>query len=702
MAKELACPGHGDKVGLKIDYLSRLLGQSLAAQGFKRKGRNLLREAGDGVDRHWQIINFQSGEWNSGASGEFYVNLALQFPAIQRVEAARPGKAWMQELLDKVGEEHGQLRERLQNLVPVGHRLAGSEIKIAPDEDLPALAAALVEATAQWALPWFAAHASVAAVRDFDGSIITADADVRIAAALALNDSASAERLLRKHQGRWESVQASYIQSLRDWLEPAGVNCSCLPAPGQQPKKDSWALRREAEAAAEDAGHEAQAAELTAQLDTHGLEPALLAAAWLAEWRARRRQDPKPLVDLPSGARVAALDAAGREAVLLALLQSLVAIEAQAKRDSLHPKPEEFATDEAVAVLLQAVLPTLEAPRQPATLFDALRALQARLRQDLVTAQYPWGFARLATWLARQPQDAALRIGMESWLQGLRVLMPARHEATEQSLAAYYSRPLDPAAFNYASQLEQRASYEAQLAAQDRPATLARLAAYPEQSLAPDDKAAVRAWRRWLRRDPSTGLLPVHCEGDDWGGPTIAAWQTLDAALRQALEPVLQAWLETGVEAKPRALKALGAQVAALPAEHRGPWQAWVLDRLRWFEHSSGATEWATTRMRPGVGVVLGEDSENLLLGLMLWSWADRGLPDAALVPVWRTLTEAAWLRLPNHGARAPTVGRLGLRLLAGLGGAAREFVQSCADAKGEKQLAKVAAQALAEPLPRP
>ncbi len=701
MAKELACPGPDDKVGLKIDYLAKRLGQSLAAQGFKRKGRNLLLEAGDGVDRHWQIINFQSGEWNSGASGEFYVNLALQFPAIQRVEAARPGKAWMQELLDKVGEEHGQLRERLQNLVPAGHRLAGSEIKIARDEDLPALAAALVEATAQRALPWFAAHASVAAVRDFDGSIITADADVRIAAALALNDSADAERLLRKHRGRWESVQASFIQSLRDWLEPAGVDCSCLPAPGQQPKKDSWALRREAEAAAEDARHEAQAAELTAQLDTQGLEPALLAAAWLAEWRARRRQDPKPLVDLPSGARVAALDAAGREALLLALLQSLVAIEAQAKRDSLHPKPEQFATDEAVAVLLQALLPTLEAPRQPAALFDALRALQTRLRQDLVTAQYPWGFARLAMWLARQPQDAALRIGMESWLQGLPVLMPARHEATERSLAAYYSRPLDPAAFNYASQLEQRASYEAQLAAQDRPATLARLAAYPEQSLAADDKAAVRAWRRWLRRDPATGRLPVHCEADDWGGPTLAAWQQAGPALREALAPVLQTWLED-IDTKPRALTALRGQVAALPAELHSPWQAWVLDRLRAFEHSSGTTEWATTRMRPGVGAVLGEDSENLLLGLLLWSWADRGMPDEMLAPLWQSLTAAAWKRLPEHGARAPGVGKLGLRLLAGLGGSSGEFVQACAAAKTEKQCAKAAAQALIDPLPRP
>ncbi len=700
MAKELACPGPNDKVGLKIDYLAKRLGQALAPQGFKRKARNLLREAGEGLDQHWQIINFQSGEWNSGAKGEFYVNVALQFPAIQRVDAARPGKEWLQELLDKVGEEYGQLRERLQNFMPEGHRLAGSEIKIAADEDLPALANALIAAVEQQALPWLARHASVAAVRDFDGSVATAEPGARLAAAMTLGDSAGAARLLRARGESWASAQPGYIKSLRDWLEPAGVDCSALPAPGAPPKKDNWTLRREAEEAAEDARHAARAAELTSQLDARP-DPALLADAWLAEWRARWRDDPQPLTDLPGGVRVAALDAAGREAVLLALLQGLATREAQTERDPIRHKPGEFEPDQAVSVLLQALLPVLESPRQLPALFEILRALQTRLQQDMVTAQYPWGFARLAQWLAKQPQGAVLRSGMESWLQGLAALMPARHEALEQALDARYSRPLDPNAFNYASLLEQQTTYQSQVAVRDTPATLARLAAYPEQSLGPDDKAAVRVWHRWLRRDPVTGRLPVHCEADDWGGPALAAWEQVAPPLRAALEPVLQGWTESGVEAKPRALTALRAQVQALPGEYRAAWQNWVLERLRAFERHGGKTEWATTRMRRGVGAVLGEDSESLLLGLLLWSWADRGIADEALAAVWRSLTEAAWHRIPEHGARAPSVGKLGLRLLAGLGGASREFVQACAADKAEKQRAKAAAQALDDPLLR-
>jgi hypothetical protein len=164
---------------------------------------------------------------------------------------------------------------------------------------------------------------------------------------------------------------------------------------------------------------------------------------------------------------------------------------------------------------------------------------------------------------------------------------------------------------------------------------------------------------------------------------------------------VLQGWLE-GLEAKPRALTAMRQQVAALPLDLGEPWRAWVLARLRAFEATGGRTEWATTRMRPGFGAVLGESSENLLSGLLLWSWADAALPAGLLAPVWTSLTRAAWARLPNHGARAPGVGRLGLRLLAGLGGPARELVQSWAGAGDEKQRAKAAAQALADPLPRP
>ena len=30
---------------------------------------------------------------------------------------------------------------------------------------------------------------------------------------------------------------------------------------------------------------------------------------------------------------------------------------------------------------------------------------QSRLQQEMMTARYPWGFARLAAWLQRQPRS---------------------------------------------------------------------------------------------------------------------------------------------------------------------------------------------------------------------------------------------------------------------------------------------------------
>src|SRR3990167_6361683 len=94
MPKELKCPEPEDKAGAKIDYLVKRLGQVLAPQGFKRQARSLLREQGEGLQRHWQIVNLQAGKWNEGPRGEFFVNLALQFPAIERAQAQRPSQAW--------------------------------------------------------------------------------------------------------------------------------------------------------------------------------------------------------------------------------------------------------------------------------------------------------------------------------------------------------------------------------------------------------------------------------------------------------------------------------------------------------------------------------------------------------------------------------------------------------------------------------
>jgi hypothetical protein len=251
---------------------------------------------------------------------------------------------------------------------------------------------------------------------------------------------------------------------------------------------------------------------------------------------------------------------------------------------------------------------------------------------------------------------------------------------------------------------------EAELAAKHPPpspeALRRRIAEYPEQGMAGADKQAVATLRRELRRDANTGLLPVAWDGDDWGLAAQPAWQALPAALRDALTPTLQGWLE-GVDTRPtktwlRTLQGQTTRMGQLPPAHAAEWRAWVLQQLAAFEHSSGRSEWATTGARPGVGARLGEASENLLQGLLWWAWHDTVIEASVLEPVLRQVSAGAWQRLPDVGARAPAVGGLVLRMRAGLGEAARETVAALAQARvAPKQLKQAVERALKEPLAR-
>jgi hypothetical protein len=94
--------------------------------------------------------------------------------------------------------------------------------------------------------------------------------------------------------------------------------------------------------------------------------------------------------------------------------------------------------------------------------------------------------------------------------------------------------------------------------------------------------------------------------------------------------------------------------------------------------------------------------SENLLLGLLWWAWRDAAITDAALAAALQRVADGAWQHLPEVGARAPTVGSLVLRMLAGLGGAAQASVAARGQGKGRaRQLERAAERALEEPLAR-
>jgi hypothetical protein len=704
MVKPLTVPTADAKVGLKIDYIAKHIGQVLAPLGFKRKGRTMVAEHGEGPQRHWRIVNLQGNKWNEGSRGEFYVNLALQFPAIDRLVAQMPGQAWLLQQVELPDEAQGQVRARLDCLLNTGHRLAQPEYKVRAETDLAVLVAEIAESLLTLALPQLQAIGSLQSLRDRTDSNLTASVTHRLAAAVALQDHAGAAELIRAKTSHWQHLQAAHLQNMRQWLESLGVDVQDLPRQPLPRNPSAWDARMAREAQAEQALHQVEQTQLASQMAVEGATAELLAASWVAELRKRWRSDPKPLVDLPSGPPIAALDDAGRETVLQVLLRSLADDERQSKRDPIHTSVDAFERDGAVATLLQALLTTLAPLRDAATLLQTLTALQTRLQQDMVTGRYPWGFARLAAWLQRQPHSPERLQGMRTWLEALPNTVLQHWDATERALAEHRAKALDPNNPMYAILKESRERTDELLAQypQPDPAEIRRrLREYPEQSLAPEDKQAVRQWRVELLRD-AQGRLPVLLEPDDFGAPAQAAWDAATPALHMAAMPLIQDWLE-GVEAKPtqRWLRNLKAQIQAFEPSQRTVWRAWVSERLQAFEHSGGKTEWASTGARPGVGARLGPFSESLLLGLLWWSELDGDLADDVVGPIWQHVASAAWQRLPEVGARAPAVGSLTLRLLAGLGGAHVVWVAAQDKTKGAKQLAKAAERALAEPFLR-
>jgi hypothetical protein len=712
-------PAEDAKAGVKIDYVAKRLAQVLAPLGFKRQARQFTRAAGSGDDTHWQIVHLQAGNWNEGPRGEFHVNLVLQWPALLRVLAQREGQAWRAEHADDADPGLGPFSERLAHLqseLPATHPCARPAIpdtyKFGRGSDLAALADGVAQAVVDVGLPWLQQHGSLRALADFQGSLLTADVEERLAAALLLGDHARAQQILVERRARFEQSNNAYLASVRRWLVGLGLDVSALPATVTPTALSAWEQKQEAAQRAMEEQHAQQAQALRAQAAT-ALTPAALAEAWLAEHRAAWRNDPAPLADLPSGRDVAALDAAGREAVLCALLQHLVAREQREapSRDPMQPSVDSFDADESVRVLLAALLPTLPSATESTmlTVLAQMRALVTRWDQELVTGGYPWGFAALVRWLAGPagaPHRAAMQPAIGTWLADYADFAVAAHDRLTALVATDEAAAEDPAHPLHDLMREAR-EREAELAAkQTLPSAeevRRRIGAYPEQRMSGADKQAVATLRRELRRETATGRLPVAWDGDDWGQTAGQAWHHLPAATRDAVTPVLQGWVE-GVEARPTKtwLRALGTQVAGLPAPLADAWRTWLLQQLAAFAHTSGRTEWATTGARPGVGARLGEASENLLLGLLWWAWHDAALDAAPLDEVLQLVSTGAWQRLPDVGARAPTVGGLVLRMRAGLGDTARQQVAALAAGPGvPKQRQQAVERALKEPLTR-
>ncbi len=368
------------------------------------------------------------------------------------------------------------------------------------------------------------------------------------------------------------------------------------------------------------------------------------------------------------------------------------------------PDRNEFMLDESVTPLVRALLPTIDAPSL-ATGEAVLRTcarLCSRFDQDMVTGRFPWPFAALVAWLDTQApvHREALKPAVQAWLQAFSHDAVKRWRADEHALDAQREQARDPSHPLHATL--HPLPLDPPEPAGSTEEIERRLHEFPEQRLSGDDKAAVGVLRHWLLRDAATDRLTRCFDADDWGGRALAAWDRLDAPLREAMQPAL-AWMAEGVASRPtqRWLKALAAHQHALPAAHAAAWREWLLRRLADFDYSSGRIEWAMVTARPGVLARLGPLSQGVLLGLMWWAWRDDGIDAAARARALRTLGEAAWQPLKDVGARAPGVGGLALQMLAGSSAEDRAWVEAKKVRGAKKQLLRAVEQALAQPLAR-
>jgi hypothetical protein len=115
--------------------------------GFKKKGRDFYRVDEEPI----AVINVQSSKWNSGADGQFTLNLGRYFPALAKLEGNAASK--------EIPKEYDcSLRARIGMLLPDNKDLWWD---VSASTDSALLAKNVQNLTKTYALPWLDRVASI-------------------------------------------------------------------------------------------------------------------------------------------------------------------------------------------------------------------------------------------------------------------------------------------------------------------------------------------------------------------------------------------------------------------------------------------------------------------------------------------------------------------------------------------------------------
>ena len=163
------------RIGKKIDYVTRRIEGALKPIGFVRHSRRLARTVGEGAARRVEIVDLQGDKWNSGSRGRFTVNLGVKFPALIGLQAQMPGLEWLAQHADSadLGGMAGTFQTRLGFVLPAARESwwlpdfpdTPRDLWIAIEDasDLGAIGEAVGRAVREYGLPWIEQHAVLSA-----------------------------------------------------------------------------------------------------------------------------------------------------------------------------------------------------------------------------------------------------------------------------------------------------------------------------------------------------------------------------------------------------------------------------------------------------------------------------------------------------------------------------------------------------------